>query len=197
MTICGKPLEYIDEYHIYVYDGLLLPSITQILKCRFGNKYNGIDKRVLQSASEKGTAVHRAIEMYERSGEESELPELRNYQFLKSKIGFECVENELPVVLFDNQEPIACGRLDMVIRKDESIGLADIKRTSNLDKNYLFYQLNLYRIAYQQCYGEKVKFLAGLHLREDVRRYVEIPINEEMAKEILTDYKGSVKDEQG
>ena len=67
-------------------------------------------------------------------------------------------------------------------------GLADIKRTATLDKQYLAYQLNLYRIAYRQCYGIEAKFLRGVHLRENVRKFVEIPINEKMAMELVTQY---------
>ena len=34
----GGVLEYIDETHTYLYDGIVLPSITQILKAKFGGK---------------------------------------------------------------------------------------------------------------------------------------------------------------
>jgi hypothetical protein len=74
------------------------------------------------------------------------------------------------------------------LTEGEQIGLGDIKRTSALDKNYLAYQLNLYRIAYQQCYGTQIGFLRGLHLREDTRKYVTLPINENLAYEILNEY---------
>ena len=183
--IKGGVLEYIDETHTYLYDGLVLPSITQLLKAKFGNKYTGIPKETLERASQQGTAVHKAIEDYERSGIESELPELRNYKFLKKAHGFECVNNEVPVVLFVDDEAVACGRLDLVLAEGEQIGLGDIKRTSTLDKNYLAYQLNLYRIAYQQCYGQEISFLRGIHLRNDVRKYVSLPINENLVNEIL------------
>ena len=97
--IKGGVLEYIDETHTYLYDGVVLPSITQLLKVKFGNKYNGIPKATLERAAEQGTAVHKAIEDYERDGIESDLPELRNYKFLKKAYNFECVSNEVPVVL--------------------------------------------------------------------------------------------------
>ena len=32
--IAGGLLEYIDETHTYLYDGVILPSITQILKIK-------------------------------------------------------------------------------------------------------------------------------------------------------------------
>ena len=188
VEIMGGVLEYIDETHTYIYDGVVLPSTTQLLKVKFGNKYNGIPKETLERASVQGTAVHKAIEDYEQGGVESELPELRNYKFLKRAYNFECIDNEVPVVLFRDGEAVACGRLDLVITEGEQIGLGDIKRTSALDKNYLAYQLNLYRIAYQQCYGTQIEFLKGIHLREDTRKYVTIPINENLVQEILDQY---------
>ena len=186
--IKGKLLEFIETTHTYLYNGVVLPSITQLLKVKFGNKYNGISKETLERAAEQGTAVHKAIEDFEQSGTESSLPELRNYKFLKRAYNFECVSNEVPVVLFWNEEAVAAGRLDLVLTEGEQIGLGDIKRTSALDKNYLAYQLNLYRIAYQQCYGSNIEFLRGLHLREDTRKYVTLPINESLAYEILNEY---------
>ena len=188
VEIKGGVLEYIDETHTYLYDGVVLPSITQLLKVKFGNKYNGIPKETLERASVQGTAVHKAIEDYEQQGIESELPELRNYKFLKKAYNFGCKNNEVPVVLFQDGEAVACGRLDLVLTEGDKIGLGDIKRTSTLDKNYLAYQLNLYRMAYQQCYGTQIDFLRGLHLREDTRKYVTLPINENLAYEILSEY---------
>ena len=188
VEIKGGVLEYIDETHTYLYDGVVIPSITQLLKVKFGNKYNGISKETLERAAVQGTAVHKAIEDYEQDKTESNLPELRNYKFLKRAYNFECIDNEVPVVLFVDGEAVACGRLDLVLQEDGKIGLGDIKRTSALDKNYLAYQLNLYRIAYQQCYGTQIEFLRGLHLREDTRKYVTLPINENLVSEILNEY---------
>ena len=187
-NVKGGVLEYIDETHTYLYDGVVLPSITQLLKVKFGNKYNNIPKETLERAAEQGTAVHKAIEEYEQFGTESSLPELRNYKFIKKAYKFECADNEVPVVLFKDGEAVACGRLDLVLTEGEQIGLGDIKRTSALDKNYLAYQLNLYRIAYQQCYDKEISFLRGLHLREDTRKYVTLPINENLVCEILDQY---------
>ena len=196
VEIKGGVLEYIDETHTYIYDGVVLPSITQILKAKFGGKYDGIPKETLERAAEQGTAVHQAIEDYEQHGIESELLELRNYKFLKKAYNFECIANEVPVVLFKDDEAVACGRLDLVLKEGEQIGLGDIKRTSALDKNYLAYQLNLYRIAYQQCYGTEITFLRGIHLRNDTRKYVNLPINENLVNEALNEYlKGKKENE--
>ena len=186
--IKGGVLEYIDETHTYLYDGVVLPSITQVLKAKFGGKYDGIPKATLERAAERGNEVHKAIEDFEKRGIECDLPELRNWKFLKKAYQFECSDNEVPVVLFQGDDPIACGRLDLVLHESGCIGLGDIKRTATLDKNYLAYQLNLYRIAYQQCYGTEISFLRGVHLRDDVRKYITLPINEELAYEVINQY---------
>lgn len=186
--IKGGVLEYIDETHTYLYDGIVLPSITQLLKCKFGGKYDGIPKATLDRAAELGTAVHKAIEDYERQGIETDLPELRNYKFLKRAYRFSCLDNEVPVVLFEDGEAVAAGRLDLVLEESIGIGLGDIKRTSTLDKQYLTYQLNCYRKAYTQCYGTEIDFLRGIHLRNDVRKYIDIPINENLVSEVINEY---------
>lgn len=188
-------LEYIDSIHQYIVDGVCVDSITQILKIKFGNKYRGVNKNILNRAASKGTEVHEAIEKYCKYGYESDLPELRNFKFLQRAYKFDVIENEVPVILSFDGKPVSAGRLDLVIEKigEDGVlhgerGIADIKRTSTLDKEYLAYQLNLYRIAYQQCYGMKIDFLKGIHLREEKRKYVDIPINEDMAMELVKEY---------
>ena len=196
--IAGGLLEYIDETHTYLYDGVILPSITQILKIKFGNKYNGVSKEVLQKASERGTQVHQAIEDYEkRNIDNPDIKELRNYKFLKSRFGFECLENEIPIVLFLDNKPVCAGRIDLILKEKDQVGVADIKRTSVFDKEYVAYQTNLYRIGYQQCYGVEINFLRGLHLREDVRKYINLPINEEMSIKLVKQYLEERNKENG
>lgn len=187
-TIKDYELEYIDETHTYLVDGILVPSITQILKVKFGNKYAGIDKEILNRAAEKGTMVHEAIEKLCKTGEVDDLKEVRNFMFLQKQYKFEVLENEVPIILFKDNKPIAAGRLDLVLKMDNEIGGGDIKRTSSLDKEYLAYQLNLYRIGYRQCYGVEWEFLKGFHLREDVRKFVNIPINENAAWKLIDEY---------
>ena len=186
--IKGHTLEYIDEIHQYLVDGMCVPSITQILKIKFGRKYEGISKEVLTKASEKGTKVHEAIENLCKTGEIENLKEVKNFMFLQKNYKFEVLENEVPIILFKDNVPVAGGRLDLVLKIGDDIGLGDIKRTATLDKDYLAYQLNLYRLAYQQCYDTEIKFLKGLHLREDTRKFIDIPIKEEIIK-IVDEYK--------
>lgn len=184
----GCTLEYLDDEHVYLVDGVIVPSVTALLKSKFGGKYGGVRSEVLSRAAEAGTAVHDAIERYCKYGEESDLPEVENFLFLQEQYGFEVIGNEIPIILFKDGEPKAAGRLDLVLKMGGQIGGADIKRTATLDKEYLAYQLNIYRIAYKQCYGVDWEFLRGVHLREDKRKFVPIPINETMAWELINNY---------
>ncbi len=188
--INGHVLEYFDDTHTYLVDGMIVPSITQMLKIKFKNKYNGVNQQVLNRASEKGTQVHEAIEKLCKTGEVEEIKEVKNFIFLQKQYKFNTVDNEVPIILFKDETPVGAGRLDLVLEENNELGLGDIKRTSVLDKEYLAYQLNLYRIGYQQCYGKEITFLKGLHLREDTRKYINIPINEELAQKIVDEYIG-------
>lgn len=187
--IKGHILEYIEDTHTYICDGVILPSITQIIKYKFKNKYSNVSESVLAKAAEKGTEVHKAIENYEKYKiEDVNCVELRNYKFLKRQYCFDCLNNEVPIILFIDQKPFAAGRLDLELSKDNLYGLGDIKRTAILDKDYLAYQLNLYRIGFQQCYDIEISFLYGLHLRKNVRKCVNIPINEKVALDLIYEY---------
>lgn len=188
----GHTLEYYDNGHLYLVDGVIVPSITEMLKVKFGKKYASVDRGTLKRAADKGSAVHEAIEHLITSGEVADLPEVRNFMFLQRQYKFNVLDCEKPVILFKDDEPISAGRLDLVLEMDGQIGGADIKRTSSLDKQYLAYQLNLYRIAYRQCYGVEWEFLRGIHLRDDVRKFVQIPINDDLIWEFVDEVLGGL-----
>lgn len=177
--IKGHTIEYLEDIHCYLCDGVILPGITSILKDKFGAKYDGIPEYILKRAAEKGTYMHSAIQNYEELGLEIDLLELENYIKLKQKYKWKCIENEKPLILFIDNKPVACGRLDMVYKIGRNLGIMDFKRTSKLDIEYLTYQLNLYRIAYEQCYDKKINELKGCHLRDKTHKIYEIPIEEE------------------
>lgn len=180
-------LEFIEEGHYYICDGIIVPSITQMLKMKFGNKYDFVNPTVLKESAIRGTMIHKAIEDY-CNGKDSIFTEVRNFKFLQKQYGFEVLENEIPVILYKDDKPIGAGRIDLVLKEGDKMVGADIKTTSALDKNYLFYQLNLYRIAYKQTYGKEWEALKGIHLKGDKRKYIDIPINEDMTWEFINEY---------
>ena len=185
----GMFLEYYDDTHTYLANGAEVPSITQVLQTHFATKYAGVDKITLENAAAKGTEVHEAIERYCQTGADDGSPELIGFKFLKKMYKFEVLNNEIPVVLYRDGLPIAAGRVDMLLEKDGVFGLADIKRTYSLDMDYLGYQLNLYRIAYQHTYGVDIGFLRAIHVRMYDRSYRVINIAESLAWQAVEEYE--------
>ena len=187
-SIKGGTLEFFPETHTYLYDGLMLPSVTQILGVKYRNDYASVPPAVLENAARRGTAVHKAIENYNNSGYDDGSDAVRNFKFLQKQYGFEVLDSELPLVLFKDDFPIACGRLDMTMQMDGKTGIADIKTVSVLDKEKIAYQLNLYRIGLRQSYGVDAQFLKIIHIRDGVRKIIDSPINEGMAWELIEKY---------
>ena len=189
-------IEYLEDIHTYLVNGVFLPSITKLLSYKFGSKYKDIPEYILQRAAEKGTYMHNAIQNYEELGIEIDLLELENYIKLKKEYKWKCIENEKPLILFIDDKPVACGRLDMVYKIGHNLGIMDFKRTSQLDKEYVGTQLNLYRLGYMQTYHKKIKELKVCHLRDKKHEILETEINEEKAinilKECLEEYYGEM-----
>lgn len=187
-NINGKILEFIEDEHIYLYNGMIVPSVTQILSCKFKDEYNRISKKVLENAAAKGTALHEAIEMYEREGQDCNLIEFKNYLFLKDRKHFKNIDNEVPVVYIKNGKALYVGRLDQIIMIGGKLAINDFKRVSAPNKEKIAYQLNLYKLAYEQTYNKKIEGLYFTHLREEVRKFVPLPINEKAALELVDQY---------
>lgn len=187
-SIKGGTLEYFDETHTYLYDGIMLPSVSQILGTKFRNEYASVPPAVLNNAAQRGTAVHKAIENYNNSGYDDGSEAVRNFKFLQKQYGFEVLDSELPIVLFKDDIPIACGRLDMTMLMDGQTGIADIKTVSTLNKEKIAYQLNLYRIGLMQSYGVDAQFLKIIHIRDGIRKVIDSPINEGMTWELVNEY---------
>ena len=187
-SIKGGTLEYFDDTHTYLYDGIMLQSVTQILGVKYKNDYASVPPAVLDNASKRGTAVHKAIENFNVSGYDDGSEAVRNFKFLQKQYGFEVLDSELPIVIFKDDMPIACGRLDMTMLMNGETGIADIKTVSALNKEKIAYQLNLYRIGLMQSYGVDAKFLKIIHLRDGIRKVIDSPINEGMTWELIDKY---------
>ena len=183
----GHYIEFIPESHIYIVDGVIVPCVSNILAYKF-NDYVGVSKEVLNRASELGSRMHHSIEVYEKEGIESDLKEFRNYLFLKKYYKFKNIDNEVPVIYERDGQVLYIGTLDQIIEIDDKLGINDFKRVASPNKEKIKYQVNLYKKAYEQTYNKKIDFLAFTQLREDVRKFNELPIDEEKAMSLLEEY---------
>lgn len=189
----NEKIEFISEGHLYLYCGMIIPSVSDILKFIFPNKYSDIPAYILQNKAEYGTKVHELIEILDNmqiSELEAFKEELEAYkvdyiteasleQYLKLK-----KENNFKTI---SQEKMVCyngiyaGRYDKEILINNELCLADIKTTATFDEEYLSWQLSLYKLASNKEY----KKLYAIWLpKKQLGKLIEV---KEKSKEELLD----------
>lgn len=157
-------IEFLEEPHLYLKNGILVKSVTQILQLIFPDKYKGINKAVLNRKAKFGTEGHTIIENLDVSDLEKAKEKILKIENKDLQI---CIREYLRLVKENEIVPLEqeqiisykylfCGTLDMTgIVKGKNC-LLDIKFTSELDKEYLSWQLGMYQLAkgieYDKCY---------------------------------------------
>ena len=166
-------LEYIEEGHLYLYNGVIIPSVSEVLhKYLFKDKYKDIPESILKAKAEYGTEVHKAIEDLENLKEYKTTSiwqelSIEQYLDLKAREKIKVLEQEKMVCY----KGIYAGRFDMIANVNGDKCLIDIKTTAQLDEEYLSWQLSLYELAY----GKKFKKLYALWLpKKGLGKLVEI-----------------------
>ena len=159
------------EYHRYYLGHQELKGITGVIsRYLFPNKYSNVPKHILDAAKERGSAIHKACEMYNMFPViyDDTLLELRNYVKLLDDNGIEPLEAEYIV---SNNKTHATA-IDMV---DHNHNIYDIKTTSVLDKNYLSWQLSICAHFFElQNPGVNAGKLYAIWLKDDKCKLVEV-----------------------
>lgn len=165
-------LEYIEDIHVYLVNGVIVPSVSKILHRIFPDKYKNVPERILKRKATYGAILHSYIEQYEKGIITQKLDYIQEASFcqylrLKDKYSIEVLEQEKMV----NYKDIYAGRYDMIAEVNGERCLCDIKTTASLDKEYLSWQLSLYELAY----GKKFDKLYAIWLpKKDIGKLVEI-----------------------
>ena len=149
-------IEYIDEVHLYLYNGVIIPSVSQILKEKiFPDKYKGVPENILRAKAEYGRKVHSIIEKIEKEeqyviGNEYIKESIDEYFELKEIYNIKVLEQE-KIVCYNG---LYAGRFDMIAKINGKRCLCDIKTTEKLDEEYLSWQLSMYELAYGEEFDE-------------------------------------------
>lgn len=178
-------LEFIENDHIYLYEGVIIPSVSEILRFIFPDKYADVPEFILREAAEHGTLVHELTERLDLGESLEDLGEI-NY-IVKSSL-----EQHLKLVKKHKIKPIEmeqrvhykglyAGTFDLIADVDGKRSLIDRKTTYELDKEYISWQLSFYELAY----GEKFdKFYVEWLPKKELGQLIEI---ERIPKEKLTE----------
>ena len=180
-------ITFLDEPHIYLVDGIITPSVSEILHFIFPEKYKGVDKRILNRKAEYGTTIHESIEMYEANIQTMQLEDafnvviqakdlnyiqeasLRQYVKLKREKKLMVLEQEK---MIQYQRKYA-GRFDMIANVNGALSLCDIKTTAQLDEEYLSWQLSYYELAMGKTFDKLYAIWLpkkGLGVLKEVKR---------------------------
>ena len=136
-------IEYLDDIHTYLANGVIIPSVSQLVAFATGDDYSVIPKQILKNACDFGTDIHEAIEHYFANGSLPTFDEpyrkLAFNEFLKLK---DDIKNPKCEMMIDYEERYA-GRIDIL---DGEI-LIDTKTNSKLNIPHLEWQMGLYAMA--------------------------------------------------
>src|ERR1700759_2406007 len=81
-------LTFDDERHEYRWNGLVVPGVTSVIEHTL-KSFEGVPRRYLVPAQERGTFVHRATELFDLGElDESELQEEQYGGYLRAWKGF-------------------------------------------------------------------------------------------------------------
>ena len=150
-------IEFIEESHTYVKNGIILKSVTQIIQELFPEKYDGIPKKILEDKSIYGTDLHKFIEIIETKKPKQPLAYIKRY-FKPNIYQIESLKDYLKIKARYKIEITECekmvsykykyaGRLDLKGNVNGKSAIIDIKTTYELDELYVSMQNSLYELA--------------------------------------------------
>ena len=184
-------VEFIEQGHIYLVDGVITPSVSEILKFIFPNKYKDVPHRVLEEKALFGTHIHEAIEAYEKGKEPclTDMERVTFSQYLRFKEKYQIKPIEMEMII--HYKDLYAGRLDMTAYVKGLKSLIDVKTTCKLDYESLAWQLGMYKLAYGKARGIPIEKCYCLWLpKKDLGQLVEIePKNKGDILEVLDRYE--------
>ena len=165
--------------HIYTLDGVILPSVTQIMKPLSSHKYATVKEDVLKRAAERGKGVHAAIELHALAGIEDCEQEGQPYfdAYLK------WFHKEKPVIQKTESATwhktlMYAGTVDLIAEINGKRTLIDFKTTAALNDMLTTVQLEAYQRALQS-HGIAVEDKAILLLKRDgTYTFKRYPVND-------------------
>jgi len=153
--------------HIYRLNGMVIPSVSQIMEPLSTAEYGMIDRKTLDEAANKGTAVHNAIENWLKFGIEDLNPEYMGYME-----GFkEWWELRKPILVGSELRVYHkllryAGTVDLLAIIDDELNLIDFKTTYRLVEKNCGVQLEAYSQGFAS-HGLKIAKKRILHLKKD------------------------------
>lgn len=162
-----------EEPHGYWLGGKQLKGITGIIERRlFPRKYDAVPAAVLNAAAERGTRIHKACEEVNNGGIVFDVPEAMAWYNLVQEKNLKPIAAEYTV----SDGKHYASNIDCVLMVSESeVELVDYKTTYKLDREYLSWQLGIYKRFFEmQNPGISVKRCSAIWLRDGQAKYTAV-----------------------
>ena len=180
-------IEFIEEGHIYLYEGVITPSVSQIIRFEL-EEYKDVPNKILQNKADYGTKVHELIESMENGLSLEEVKEMPIDPYIKVSLEeYARIKAEHDLKIESMEQIIGnshvCGRYDLRL-EDGTIG--DFKTNRVFPKRHLEIQLGLYNwLTGREGKGFCIWLPKGAQ-----GQYIEIdPISNEECEEIIARYE--------
>jgi hypothetical protein len=163
-------LSFDETKHIYKSDGLVIPSVTQIMQSSGLVNLEWISQEILDNTSDLGKKVHKTTELLDKGTLDIETlhPTLRNYLngWIKFRKDFDFIPTEIELQLFHELYKYA-GRIDRVGMIGKDLTLLDIK-SGTKQKSHAIQTMG-YKLLYDQNKKkpEQIKRRLIVYLSED------------------------------
>ncbi len=164
-----KELTFEESKHIYRLNGMVLPSVTTLMKPLSDTIYGSIDKEVLDKAARKGTAVHSAIETYSNFGiidiDTENKPYFDGYLKFAEEHSVKVYGSEIRLY---HKELLYAGTADMIAYVDDKLTLVDFKTSYSVSDMLCGVQLEAYeRALVSHELDFKIQQKVIVHLKKD------------------------------
>ncbi len=167
--------------HTYTYDGVSVPSVSEVLAPLAEEAYSRVNQSVREAAAARGRAVHAVCESIDYGIEPTDVdvelaPYIKAYTDFLRDYDPEWLAVEKTVSAFrgareDGEPPLFCGTLDRYGLAGGQRVIVDIKTYSTMKSEQVMNaacQTALYKVALQQEFSEDRPIRRYvLHLRSD------------------------------
>lgn len=160
-------LTFEEQKHIYRLNGMMLPSVTTLMKPLSEDFYDGISPEVLDRAAKRGTAIHNAVENFAQFGIEDITPEYAGY--FRAFLSWWKARKPEPLAKEHrvyHKVLLYAGTVDLICEIKGRLTLVDYKSSASVNSKLCGVQLEGYDRALES-HGIKVDDRIILHLTKN------------------------------
>lgn len=188
-----KTIEFLEDTHTYLANGVIIPSVSDLIRFKFPDAYKGVPEKILRKKADYGTKVHQTIESFVRGDiTMKEIQKKRIDPDIKIAVEqFEVIRKMWCFQIKSMEQIVSykgkyAGTYDILTLDDY---IVDLKTTSEMHEEWLRWQISLYYLAsgIKQDFGYCIWLPKG-----KVGKCIEIKcLPEEELKQTLKDYEQS------